>query len=51
MSHVLRCSGYELVKTDMARAKGCHLYDAQGKAYVGCSTGACWWDANPPSSC
>ncbi|MGD2147729.1 MAG: aspartate aminotransferase family protein [Anaerolineae bacterium] len=34
MSHVLRCSGYELVKKDIVRAKGCHLYDAQGKAYV-----------------
>ena len=31
MSRVLRCSGYDLVKTDIARAQGCFLYDAQGK--------------------
>jgi acetylornithine/N-succinyldiaminopimelate aminotransferase len=34
MAHVLRCSGYELVKTDIVRAQGCYLYDAQGKRYV-----------------
>jgi acetylornithine aminotransferase len=34
MSHVLRCSGYELVKTDMVRARDCYLYDAQGTRYV-----------------
>jgi hypothetical protein len=27
--HVLRCSGYELVKSDMVRAEGGYLYDAQ----------------------
>jgi acetylornithine aminotransferase len=34
MSHVLRCSGYELVKTDIVRAQGCCLYDAYGRRYV-----------------
>jgi acetylornithine aminotransferase len=34
MSHVLRCSGYELVKTDMVRARGCCLYDVHGRRYV-----------------
>ncbi len=34
MSRVLRCSGYELVKTDVVRAQGCYLYDAQDKRYV-----------------
>jgi acetylornithine/N-succinyldiaminopimelate aminotransferase len=34
VSHVLRCSGYELVKTDIVRAQGCYLYDADGKRYV-----------------
>jgi acetylornithine aminotransferase len=34
MTHVLRCSGYELVKTDIVHAQGCSLYDAQGKRYV-----------------
>ena len=31
MSRVLRCSGYDLVKTDVVRAQGCTLYDAQGR--------------------
>jgi len=39
MSHVLRCSGYELVKTDIVRAQGCYLYDAQGKAYLDLEAG------------
>ena len=34
MSHVLRCSGYGLVKTDIVRAQGCTLFDAQGNEYV-----------------
>jgi acetylornithine aminotransferase len=34
MTHVLRCSGYELVKTDMVRAQDCCLYDAHGGSYV-----------------
>ena len=34
MSHVLRCSGYELVKTDMVRARDCYLFDAHGMKYV-----------------
>ena len=34
MTHVLRCSGYGLVKTDIVRARGCFLYDAHGKEYV-----------------
>ena len=34
MSHVLRCSGYELFKTDMVRARDCRLYDAFGREYV-----------------
>ena len=31
MSRVLRCSGYDLVVTDIVRAQGCTLYDAQGR--------------------
>jgi acetylornithine/N-succinyldiaminopimelate aminotransferase len=34
MSHVLRCSGYELVKADMVQAQDCYLYDVHGKRYV-----------------
>ena len=34
MPHVLRCSGHELAKTDIARAWGFTLYDAQGKRYL-----------------
>ncbi len=39
MNHVLRCSGYELVKTDIVRGSGCYLYDAQGKRYVDLEAG------------
>ena len=39
MSRVLRCSGYELVKTDIVRAQGCYLYDAQGKRYLDLEAG------------
>lgn len=34
MDHVLRCSGYEIVKTDMVRGQGCYLYDVHDKRYV-----------------
>lgn len=34
MDHVLRCSGYALVKTDIVRGQGCYLYDAHDKKYV-----------------
>ena len=34
MSHVLRCSGYDIVKTDIVRGNDCYLYDRQGKKYV-----------------
>lgn len=30
----MRCSGYELVKTDMVRGRDCYLYDAHDKKYV-----------------
>jgi acetylornithine/N-succinyldiaminopimelate aminotransferase len=39
MDHVLRCSGYELMKSDMVRAEGCTLYDAQGKRFVDLEAG------------
>ncbi|MCP4536297.1 MAG: aspartate aminotransferase family protein [Chloroflexi bacterium] len=39
MSHVLRCSGYKLVKTDMVRAQGCYLYDSQDKRYIDFESG------------
>jgi len=39
MSRVLRCSGYELVRTDIVRAQGCYLYDAQGKRYLDLEAG------------
>jgi len=32
--HVLRCSGYALVKTDVVRAQGCYLFDIHGKRYI-----------------
>jgi acetylornithine/N-succinyldiaminopimelate aminotransferase len=32
--HLLRCSGYELIKTGIARAHGSYLYDVNGKRYV-----------------
>jgi len=34
MNHVLRCSGYDLVKTDIVRAQDCDLVDAHGKRYI-----------------
>ncbi|NIO67796.1 MAG: aminotransferase class III-fold pyridoxal phosphate-dependent enzyme, partial [Anaerolineae bacterium] len=34
MSHVLRCSGYEIVKTDIVRGRDCYLYDVYDKRYV-----------------
>jgi len=34
MDHVLRCSGYDLVKTDMVRARDCYLYDSHDKRYI-----------------
>jgi acetylornithine/N-succinyldiaminopimelate aminotransferase len=34
MNHVLRCSGYKVVKTDMVRGRDCYLYDAYDKRYV-----------------
>lgn len=39
MGHVLRCSGYELVKRDMVRGQGCYLYDARGRRYVDFESG------------
>ncbi len=34
MNHALRCSGYDLVKTDIVRAQDCDLTDAHGKRYI-----------------
>ena len=34
MNHVLRCSGYELVKTDIVRGRDCYLYDVHDRRYV-----------------
>ncbi len=34
MSHVFRCSGYDLVKTGIVRAEGCYLYDTDGNKYA-----------------
>jgi len=34
MNHVLRCSGYEIVKTDMVRGRDCYLYDVHDKRYI-----------------
>lgn len=39
MTHVLRCSGYDIVKTDIIRALGCTLYDAAGKWYIDLEAG------------
>jgi acetylornithine aminotransferase len=39
MTHVLRCTGYELVKRDIVRAQGCFLYDAQGRRYLDLEAG------------
>ena len=34
MSHVLRCSGYELAIPDMVRARDCYLFDGHAKRYI-----------------
>ena len=34
MDHILRCSGYELVKSDIIRGRGCYLYDADHNKYI-----------------
>ena len=50
MSHVLRCSGYDLEKDDIVRAEGCRLFDAAGTEYVDFEAGV-WCAAlghNPP---
>ncbi len=39
MEHVLECSGYGSVKTDMVRAEGCYVYDAAGRRYVDLEAG------------
>lgn len=39
MNHVLRCSGYGLVKTDIDHAEGCSLYDLQGNCYLDFESG------------
>jgi acetylornithine aminotransferase len=39
MNHVLRCSGYELMKSDIVRGEGCILYDAQGERFVDLEAG------------
>jgi acetylornithine/N-succinyldiaminopimelate aminotransferase len=39
MNHVLECSGYETVKTDMVRGQDCCLYDIQGNRYIDFESG------------
>lgn len=39
MSHVVRCSGYDLVKTDVVRAQDCTLTDAQGRELIDFESG------------
>ncbi len=39
MSHVLRCSGYEVTKKGIVRAEGSYLYDSAGKRYVDFESG------------
>jgi acetylornithine/N-succinyldiaminopimelate aminotransferase len=39
VDHVLRCSGYELVKTDVVRGRGNYLYDVHGNRYVDFESG------------
>jgi len=34
MDHVLRCSGYKLIKSDIVRGRDCTLYDAEHKKYI-----------------
>ena len=39
MTHVLRCSGYYVVITDIVRGEGSDLYDIDGKRYVDLESG------------
>jgi acetylornithine/N-succinyldiaminopimelate aminotransferase len=39
VTHVLRCSGYDIAKTDIVRASGCTLVDAGGKRYIDLEAG------------
>jgi len=39
MSHVLRCSGYEVVVTDIVRGQDSSLYDVNGNRYVDLEAG------------
>ena len=39
MSSVLRCSGYELVKTDMVYGEGCYLFDSRGNRFLDLEAG------------
>ena len=41
MSHVLRCSGYDLVLTDIVQGQGCFLYDVDGNRYTDFEAGVC----------
>lgn len=34
LPHVLQCSGYETINTDIVEAHGCYLFDSQHKRYV-----------------
>jgi acetylornithine/N-succinyldiaminopimelate aminotransferase len=34
MNHILECSGYGLVKTDIVRGENCYLYDTHDNMYV-----------------
>jgi acetylornithine aminotransferase len=34
MGHVLHCTGYDVMKTDIVRAQDCRLYDARGRSFV-----------------
>lgn len=39
MGHILRCSGYELLKTDIIQSKGSYLYDNKGNRFVDFESG------------
>jgi acetylornithine aminotransferase len=39
MDHVLRCSGYRVMKSDIVRAEGCTLYDAEGRRFLDLEAG------------
>jgi len=39
MSHILRCSGYDLVDLDVVRARGCLLHTADGRVLVDLEAG------------